>query len=237
MTESLLTALILFVATLISSTFGFGSALFAMPLLTLFLGVTTATPLFGFVGPTIAGIILLRSWRQVDLASAWQLILATLAGIPFGVLLVKTVPAVWVTQALGLCLVAFGSYRLGQWRLLKLDSSRWALPFGFVAGILGGAYNTNGPPIVVYGEMRRWPPQQFRATLQSYFFPTGCGILVSHGVAGLWNGHILHLYGVALPGILGAIAIGGYINHHLPVHRFQRLLSALIILLGVMLWL
>ena len=42
--------------------------------------------------------------------------------------------------------------------------------FGFFAGILGGAYNTNGPPVVIYGSLRKWSPATFRATLQGYFF-------------------------------------------------------------------
>lgn len=237
MAESLLTALILFGATLISSTFGFGSALFAMPLLTLLLDLSTATPLFGLVGPTISCIILVRSWRLVEVTSAWRLILATLAGIPVGIWLVTQVSGGLVTRLLGLFLMGFGLYRLVNLRLLKLESVRWAVPFGFIAGILGGAYNTNGPPIVIYGEMRCWSPTEFRATLQSYFFPTGLGILVSHALAGLWNQQIFQLYGISLPGILVAIAIGGWINHRLPTERFQSFLSVLLIGLGIMLWL
>ncbi|NEQ44625.1 MAG: sulfite exporter TauE/SafE family protein [Leptolyngbya sp. SIOISBB] len=237
MAESLLTALILFGATLISSTFGFGSALFAMPLLTLLLGLSTATPLFGLVGPTISSIILIRNWQLVDLSSAWRLVLSTLVGIPLGVRLVTQVPGESLTRLLGICLIGFGWYRLGRWRLLKLESARWSGLFGFVAGILGGAYNTNGPPVVIYGEMRRWSPTEFRATLQSYFLPTGLGILASHALSGFWNEQIFELYGVSLPGILLAIAIGGWINHRLPTERFQSFLSVLLIGLGIMLWL
>lgn len=237
MIEALFTALILFGATLISSTFGFGSALFAMPLLTLLSGISTATPLFGLVGPTIASIILLRNWRLVEVASAWRLVVATLAGIPVGVWLVTHVPGDIVTRWLGLFLVGFGTYRLVNLQMLKVESACWAAPFGFIAGVLGGAYNTNGPPVVIYGEMRRWPPTEFRATLQSYFLPTGLGILVSHALAGLWNERIFQLYGLSLPGILVAIAIGGWINHRLPIERFQSLLSGLLIILGIMLWL
>lgn len=156
MIESLLTALILFGATLISSTFGFGSALFAMPLLTLLLGISTATPLFGLVGPTISTIILAQNWRLVEFASVWRLVLTTLIGIPVGVWVVKYVPDDWVTRFLGVFLILFGVYRLMNWQLAILKSMLWAIPFGFIAGVLGGAYNTNGPPIVIYGDMRRW---------------------------------------------------------------------------------
>ncbi|MEM6713535.1 MAG: sulfite exporter TauE/SafE family protein [Cyanobacteria bacterium P01_D01_bin.6] len=237
MTESLLTAFILFGATLISATFGFGSAPFAMPLLTLLLGLDTATPLFGLVGPTISGIILARNWQLVEVTSAWRLVIATLAGIPIGVWLVTQVPNVIVIHLLGLFLIGFGMYRLANLHLLKLESARWAALFGFVAGILGGAYNANGPPVVIYGEMRHWSPTEFRATLQSYFLPTGLAILASHALAGLWHKQIFQLYGVSLPGILVAIAIGSWINHRLPTEQFQSFLSVLLIGLGLILWL
>jgi hypothetical protein len=29
----------------------------------------------------------------------------------------------------------------------------------------------NGPPLVIYGALRRWTPERFRATLQGYFLP------------------------------------------------------------------
>ena len=235
-TESLLAALILFWATLISSTFGFGSALFAMPLLTLLLGLANATPLFGLVGPTIAGVILLRNWQIVDLASAWRLIVSTLLGIPIGVLLVKYLPGTYITYALGIFLMGFGLYRLANLQLVKLERPAWAIPFGFIAGILGGAYNTNGPPVAIYGELHRWSPTQFRATMQSYFLPTGVGILISHYMAGLWHLEIFQFYVVSLPGVLVAIAIGGWINHHIAVEQFQSFLSVILVLLGILLW-
>ncbi len=236
MTESFLVALTLFGATLISSTFGFGSALFAMPVLTVLLGLTTATPLYGLVGPTIAGIILIRNWQSVDIASAWRLVTATLMGIPLGIVLVKYLPGLYITYALGIFLVGFGLYRLANLQLVKLEAPAWAIPFGFFAGILGGAYNTNGPMIVIYGETHRWSPTQLRATMQGYFLPTGIGILLSHYVAGLWRWEIFQLYGISLPGILVAIAIGGWLNQRIPVEEFQAFLSILLILLGVLLW-
>ena len=47
----------------------------------------------------------------------------------------------------------------------------WLIGSGFCSGILGGAYGMNGPPLAVYGSLRRWSPQHFRATLQGYFLP------------------------------------------------------------------
>ena len=52
---------------------------------------------------------------------------------------------------------------------------------GFCAGVLGGAYGMNGPPLVIYGAMRRWSAQHFRATLQGYFLPASI-----IGMGGYW---------------------------------------------------
>lgn len=232
-----LTALILFVAFLISSLFGFGSALFAMPLLTLLLGVKTAAPLFGLVGPTAAALILATNWRLVELTSTWRLIAATWLGIPIGVLLLQQLEGDIVIRLLGIFLIGYGLYHLSRARLPQIRSTHWALPFGLVAGILGGAYNTNGPPIVLYGNMRRWPPKTFRATLQSYFFPTGLGILISHGIGGLWTAEIFQLYSISLPGVLLAVWLGGWMNHRLSMERFEALLAVFLIFLGGLLWL
>jgi uncharacterized membrane protein YfcA len=82
--ESCLTLLVIFGATLTASTFGFGGALFSMPLLTLVLGIEVATPLYGLIGWTTALLVTGTSWRAAKLKLVWRLILATLAGIPWG---------------------------------------------------------------------------------------------------------------------------------------------------------
>jgi uncharacterized membrane protein YfcA len=233
--ETSLTLLALFGATLTSATFGFGGALFSMPLLTLIIGLETATPLYALVGWTTALMVTGTSWRAAKLHLVWRLMVATLAGIPLGVLLVKHLPQPWLVGGLGVFLVGFGLYRLLDWPLPTVRRLAWAYPFGLLAGVLGGAYNTNGPPVVVYAAMNRWPPETFRASLQSYFLVTGLGILISHGVGGLWTAQILWLYTLAIPVMVAAVWLGGWINHHLSVHQFERLLFCLLIALGFLL--
>ena len=74
---------------------------------------------------------------------------------------------------LGLVLVAFGLYNIIRPKLPTPGSEKLSYVFGFVAGILGGAYNTNGPPAVIYGALRDWSPESYRATLQEYFISDG----------------------------------------------------------------
>jgi uncharacterized protein len=226
---------ILFISALIRSTFGFGDALMAMPFLVLFIGVRSATPLVALFSTTIALIIAGANWRNIDIKAAWRLILASLLGIPLGLWVLAHAPEEIVKAVLGGCLIMFGLYSLTRPALPSLDQSAWAYGFGFVAGVLGGAYNTNGPPVVLYGTLRRWPPERFRATLQGYFIPTGGFIALSHGLAGLWTGEVLQLYLLAFPFVLAAIFLGGKLNGLMPTRRFERLLYLALVGLGVLL--
>ncbi|MBN1995087.1 MAG: sulfite exporter TauE/SafE family protein [Anaerolineae bacterium] len=235
LTIILLTLAIIFMAALTRSTFGFGDALLAMPLLTLLVGVQTATPLMAFVGPTIASTIVWRHWRSIDFGATWHLIISTVLGIPVGIFVLKTAPEEIVKQMLGLLIILISLYNLIRPRLITLSQRRWAYLFGFVAGVIGSAYNTNGPPIVIYGVMRRWPPDRFRATLQGYFLPTGLLILAGHGLAGLWTLQVLQLYALALPFMVTAIFLGTKLNQRIPPHRFEKFIYAALLALGFLL--
>ncbi len=231
----LLIALILFVAIATSATFGFGAALLSMPLLTAVLGLQTAAPLFNLAATTATFCIVLLNWKKIFIGPAWRLFLGTVVGVPLGIVLIRTVPEPLVVGALGILLILFGIYRCTNAPLPKLHYPSWGYGFGFVAGILGGAYNTSGPPVVIYGTMQQWPPTRFQATLQGYFLPTALTILVSHGLAGSWTEQVISLYLWSIPGILAGVGIGRYLNQRISPRRFKHLISMLLIALGIML--
>ncbi|HEY2168908.1 MAG TPA: sulfite exporter TauE/SafE family protein [Candidatus Angelobacter sp.] len=168
---------IMFIATLIRSAFGFGEALVAVPLLAFVLPLRVAAPLAVLVSITIAGIVVVQDWKRIHVQSAGWLVLSSVFGIPIGLLLLTSRHQRVVKAALAVIIILFSAYSLmarTPWEL-KRDSRGWLLACGFCAGVLGGAYGMNGPPIVVYGAMRRWSAQHFRATLQGYFFACECG--------------------------------------------------------------
>ncbi|MCJ7563715.1 MAG: sulfite exporter TauE/SafE family protein, partial [Candidatus Aminicenantes bacterium] len=158
--------LIVFAATLVRATFGFGDALIGMPLLALVISIREATPLMAFIGPTIAVVLLIKEWRHINLKSTLTLIVSTLVGIPIGLLFLKHIDENIVSLVLAVVILLFSLYNLIRPGLLRLKSDRPIFLFGLLAGILGAAYNANGPPVIVYGTLRGWKPESFRATLQ-----------------------------------------------------------------------
>ena len=216
--------IVLFVATLFRSAFGFGEALIAVPLLALFIPLKVAAPLAVLVSITIAAVVVAQDWRKIHLRSTGWLVGSTLFGIPVGLLLLTSSHQKVVKIALGIFIVAFSVYSLLGRRPpeLKTDSKAWLLGCGFAAGVIGGAYGMNGPPLVIYGAMRRWSAQHFRATLQAYFLPASVIGMFGYWLAGLWIPAVTHYYLLCLPVLLPAVWLGRVVNHRLHGDAFLK---------------
>jgi hypothetical protein len=107
---------------------------------------------------------------------------------------------------------------------LKHDRRAWLLVCGFFAGVLGGAYGMNGPPLVIYGAMRRWTAPHFRATLQGYFLPASIIGMGGYWLAGLWTPAVTHYYLLSLPVTVLGVFLGRVINHRLRGEAFVKYL-------------
>jgi pilus assembly protein TadC len=125
-----------------------------------------------------------------------------------------------VKAILAVSIIAFSSYCLVRKGGLILLDDRFAWIFGFVAGILGGAYGMNGPPLVIYGSLRRWSPEHFRATLQGYFLPASLIGLCGYWLSGLMVWDVFHYYVLSLPTTLVAIVVGRWINRQMSDQSF-----------------
>jgi uncharacterized membrane protein YfcA len=227
---------IFFLSTFVRSSLGFGDALVAMPLLTLVVGLKTATPTVALVATTISITILAKNWKIADLKSTFRLVFSSIIGIPVGLVLLKSVNEDFMKGLLGASLILYGLYNLLKPHLKKISGSfGLAFLFGFIAGVLGGAYNTNGPPVVIYGTLRRWSPNHFRVTMQSYLLPTGFLILLGHGLSGLWTTQVFRYYILSLPIVFLAIYIGGKAHNAMTQKHFDRLVNAALLCMGVVL--
>ena len=216
--------LVVFLATLVRSAFGFGEALLAVPLLALRMPIEVATPLAVLVSITVAAVVVAQDWRHIHFRSAGWLVLSTIFGIPLGLVILTRADARVVKALLAVIIVAFSVYSLSGRAKLELKSDRrvWLLGCGLCGGILGGAYGMNGPPLVVYGAMRRWSAQHFRATLQAYFLPASLISMAGYWLAGLWVRSVTRYYLSSLPLIAVGILLGRAVNRRLAGDTFLK---------------
>jgi uncharacterized protein len=227
--------LVIFLATLIRSTIGFGEALVAVPLLALRIPVAIAAPLAVSVSVCVAALIVAQDWRQIEVRSAGWLVVSSLFGIPLGLLLLTTASDTLVKLILGLVIAIFAVYSLFAKTQLHLreDHRGWLLGAGFCSGVLGGAYGMNGPPLAIYGALRQWSPQQFRATLQGYFLAASVAGLIGYAAVGLLEVEVTRLFVVCVPGVCVGVIIGRRLNRRLSGAGFFRVVYVGLIAIGV----
>lgn len=222
-------------STLIRSAFGFGEALIAVPLLAFFMPVRVAAPLAVLASITIAAIVVVQDWRHIHLRSTAWLVFSTMFGIPLGLFLLVHGSEHRIKAGLGLLILGFALFCLAGTARLHLDRDNRALLLicGFFAGVLGGAYGMNGPPLAIYGSLRNWSAQHFRATLQAYFLPASVLGMCGYMSAGLWTRTVTRDYLLCLPAVIPAVFLGGLVNRRLSADGFTKYVYIALAAIGV----
>ena len=235
MTYVLLVSIVFF-AALLQTTSGFGFALMAMPLISLVVGVKTAAPLVALTGFTLYAVNLIRYRHGLDLREVSRLAVAAALGVPVGVWAVSSLNERVVEVVLGVVLIGYAAYMLFKPKTAPLlRSNIWAYPAGFVSGCLGGAFNTPGPPVIIYGDLKQWPRDLFRSTLQALFLFSSGLVIISHGLAGHFTRSIFLSYALGVPFLLLGVLVGSRIDRRLNNERFRILVIVMILATGVLL--
>jgi len=226
-----------FLATLVRSTFGFGESLIAVPLFILFIPINTAVPLSVLISILVALVVVIQDHSQIHFNSAKWLIIFAVLGIPLGLLILIYGNEFWVKIGLGLLIILYALYAIYRKNslALKTDSRPWLFICGFVSGVLGGAYGINGPPLVVYGNMRNWSAKHFRATLQAYFLPASFIGAIGYFAKGLVTSEVLKYFLISLPAVFPAIFLGRYLNHKIKDNSFFKYVYFGLIAIGAFL--
>jgi uncharacterized membrane protein YfcA len=225
--------LVIFLAAFTQSLTGFGSALVAMAVLPEMLGIQVAAPLVALVCGTLEVLLLARYHPALRLKAVWRLAVAAVIGIPLGILAVGWLDEKIVMRALGLVLSGYGLYGLFNFRLPELRHPAWAYLAGFLAGLLGGAYNTNGPPVILYGNCRRWQPDEFKANLQGFFILSSVLVIASHAFSHHLVSVVWRHFWITLPGVVLGVLSGISLDKRLNPTTFRRLVLALLVIMGI----
>ncbi|XHP75311.1 hypothetical protein KCTC52924_03077 [Arenibacter antarcticus] len=103
---------IVFIATLVRSTFGFGESLIAVPLLILLIPIEIAVPLSVLISILVATIVVVQDRKQIHFKSAKWLIIFAILGIPIGLLLLVYGNNDIAKIILGLLIILYAVYSL-----------------------------------------------------------------------------------------------------------------------------
>ncbi len=226
-------AAILFLAAFTQSLSGFGLALVSMPLLAPLIGIRTATPLVALISVFVEAGLLFHYRAALNVRAIWRLVISAVIGSPLGVIFLTKVDGKLAMVVLGIVIAGYAIYALADLNLPKLHSSLWAFGAGLLAGMLGGAYNTSGPPVIIYGDCRRWPRDEFKSNLQGFFIVNSAAVLASHLLKGTITPQIC-MYGLYSAPALAAGALLGFASDRwLSPQAFRKIVLILLVAMGI----
>jgi uncharacterized membrane protein YfcA len=233
----LATMFVVFLGCFTQSLSGFGVALVTMALLPSLIGLRVATPLVALVGIVLEVMILIRYHASIKFKSILGLIVPSVVAIPLGVKYLRMLDERVALFILGLIVLTYALYALIGFRLPELRHPSWAMLFGFMGGLLSGAYNTSGPPVVVYGNCRKWSPEEFKSNLAGYFLINSVMTVSTHWLSGHFTADVWITFWWTLPALVIGFALGQSIDRWLNPELFRRIVLVMLVILGLRLML
>jgi uncharacterized membrane protein YfcA len=109
----------------------------------------------------------------------------------------------------------------------------WSVLAGFLAGMLGGAYNTSGPPVIIYGDSQRWKPDQFKANLQGFFVLNSLLVVVAHFLGGNITREVWQLYLLGVPAMAVAVFAGTSLDRWINAVVFRKIALWILLVMGL----
>ena len=231
--EIFLLVFFVFLAVFTQSLAGFGVALVAMALLPGLVGVQIAVPLVAVLALVLETILTIRYKDSFDFKTVWPIALASIIGIPLGVWALSGINEVFLTKSLGVLISGYALYSLFKFQLPELRHPAWGLSAGFLSGLFGGAFNIAGPPYIIYGNCRRWPPARFKGNLQALFVVNSLVVFASHYASGNITANVWNYFLWSLPALILGALLGTSLDRYISPEIFRKIVLWLLVILGI----
>ncbi|MFD0353945.1 sulfite exporter TauE/SafE family protein [Streptomyces sp. NPDC127110] len=219
--------LVLAAASVVRTTAGFGFSLVAVPPLALLIDPASAVVVAGIMAAPLSLWIAVRDWRYVDRKVMAATLLSGLAGVPFGVWLLATLPSrvlLFVITAV----VLLGTFIV--WRKIELRGGmKTVAAVGVFSGASFAATGIDGPPMVAAFQSMRLEPRVQRATLGVVFSGTSLAALAGFGISGQLTATVGKMLLVGVPALLIGMFAGEKVFHRLDAARFRRVVLGLLV--------
>jgi uncharacterized membrane protein YfcA len=231
--DAILTLVIFLAATLLQGFFGFGFGIAAMAGLTLSHDLVHAAGVVNITGILTTTWMALRLRHHILGKLVLRMLPALVVGVALGVTALQRLDRDLMVSILGVSIVVISIWNLAQPRLRSRESPWLDNAVGLLGGLLSGAFNTGGPPVIIHLYRRPESPEVLKATLQSLFLAMGLARLPMAATQGLltqsmWVESLLVIPALAA-GLAGGIALARYV----PPDRFRRTCWIALGLLGV----
>jgi uncharacterized protein len=230
-----LVALVIFFASFTQGITGFGFALVSVPLISMIIDVKYAVSIAAICGLVVNIYLIFKLKNHIHYFELKELIISAVAGIPIGSAIVIYTDQDILKILLGIVVLLF--VFLSATKIIKQINLKkeWGYIFGFFSGLLGGAFNTNGPPILIFFYLKGYDKFKQKASITGFFIITSVTIVITHLVTGLSTEAIWLDALKLIPVIMIGIVLGHSIFHKISTKFYNRLILLGLFVVGIVL--
>ncbi len=228
--------LILLMSSTIKGITGFGTALFAMPLLTaFFLTPEEARPLIVTINLMLNVFILLKE-RKLTLTHMLPLKALIISGFLAALLggfLLPTMNMHTFNIILGLLLIFTAVNKLFNFNLIITNPKRFFIPMGIMGGLLNTLIGAGGIPVLIFLSNTAIKKDDFRLSILLFFFMLNVGSILSFVMNQAYPVSTLYSVFIYIPVVIVGGLVGMRFQHHINERIFQKFVSILLLFMGI----
>ena len=212
---------------------GFGSALVAMPLLTMFIDVKIAVPLCILNSLLMTSYLAIKLKKHIEPKKIWPLLAGSIPGIYIGAKFLVNVDQSITELLLGLLIVSYCTYALIVHPEPRKIHKAWAYLAGFGTGFIGSAFSAGGPPSIIYTSLTDWSKDQVKATLTGFFFAASLITAAVHAASGLTGAVVLKYFFVSALFVVIGVYGGSLLYNRISRKSYIRIILIILMILGL----
>lgn len=216
---------------------GFGAGLIAVGTLALLMPeVRDVVVMLLLVNLPAELFVVVSSWRSISWRGILGIFAGVAAGIPLGAWLLERGEPTALLTVLGVVLVvAGGTFLVAPPHSATHVPSWLSPPVGLASGVLTGLFGTGGPPLIFYYHLKGVDKTTFRSSLMAIFLLMTFVRMPSYVAFGLVTGPRMWSALAVFPAVLLGAWIGNRIHLRMDEAAFRRLVSAALVIIGVLL--
>ena len=230
--DLLFSILVVVAASTVIGTVGFGFSLVAAPVLLLYLEPQQTVVVANSLIALLLIMVLLRTWRNLELRASMGLVLGGMAATPIGVLALNSASPSTLRITIAIVIIFLGLFSLKNIQLPFAQNRAAGPVFGFLTSLAVTTIAIGGPLGAIYAISQRWKPDMVRASLALFFLASDVVAFPLYAATGLVGRDTLANIGVMIPGLIVGFVLARLLVHRINERIFRYVVVAVIVVAG-----
>ena len=207
---------------------GFGSALIYVPLISAIYDPRTAAVTFLLIDAATGIAVLPTVWREANWREVLPLAAAAVFAGQFGALILQYTDPVALRWGMVVVVLSVLGVLMSGWHYHGRPLLIVTLGVGLIAGLLGGAVQIVGPPVIVFWLGSMATMAVVRANLSAFFALFSIALVITYVARGLLTAQVIALACILGPLQILSLSTGTRLFHLASAKTYRRVAYGII---------